>query len=1224
MKRAFLFFAIWISTCISVFSANTVTTVTQVTGSVNVSANVDYTITSTEPFSTTGSVNITNVEHAVVIISKIKPSKVIENWLKNHVYINGKQAVNGTNCDVRVYNRGAIIYPYGSDFKPLTVYSEQKYGGTAVSDFGLENSGGYMNTLSEEKLNNKIRSFKLKRGYMVTFSTRAKGRGYSRCFIADKADLEISSLPIVLDQKITSYRIFKWWNVHKAGLASDGRDAANDALNSSWCYDWAQGNASLSPDVEWVPNHIYEDYPSSATCGLRTESCHMKTNNEPGNSADDHPQDVATVLANWENLMATGMRLCSESSHDGSWNHLRAFIDSIDARGWRCDLLDLHCYWPQSSFGDFSYYYSSYGNRPIWISEWTWGASWNSGNWSSGGIFAQAPDGPGSFSERNQECMLNGTTPILEKLNSAKYVERYAIWNSEADASKVYKDGKLSKLGVYYSEMDEGMGYDASIQKVPTNPRQAGPSSLTGDYNPETKTMKLSFRENNGEYNQLCNIEYKKPNTSAWETLEPVELKEVAANYNISINAKNNYRYRIRVIDLNGKEYVTNEVMAVDENLSFGDPVEVEGATMYLGGNQLVNGSFDLGLYDWTTGRNGELTAPYYQVVPVGGYNGTSYLQCYGNSDSEKNEQSIRKVFTFEEGDYLYVTAAGCNNGTDAARQKIAVSYSKSNFGAADNVLTMTSTTKWYKQTGTVRISDAPYLGIILYYLAGTAQFDDFMVAKLFETPEAAIADALEWEKKRGEAFKVWNTKYQFLNAEMDEAINQAIDPNDLESQIKRCINAVSILNSVGKIVDDVTLAKIKGMPGCEDLSIAYDKFIEANTAAEVIQYYDDLISIYNEVFTYTVNSSLITNPSFSSSSTGWNVKTGTYTGGDQSVKTLSGRTCWNAWWDVTATGGSATTLAINQQVKASSVTSGLYALECKALTQHYCETDQHAFLIQNNQQVNSPILSYGVQDLPQIADANKWLTLTTPYVYVNDGDNLTVGFESSKEGASDNTWVRYGSPTSTDKRQGWWCATGFQFRYIPAIKKEVENSGWETICFRYAFNIPEDVKVYNVAGILKNHQYICLEEVRGTKAGRPYVIQAPAGKEKTFFEYGKITSVEGIYQGLYGMFIENGKYPVKSLVLEDGVFKYIPDEASRIDKKNYSAYIELEDLTELDEWAEMMIPTSGLEDPTAIKNVKSVQDSKMNTSEIYDLSGKRANADTRGIIIEKGVKKVK
>ena len=55
MKKFFLSLAIGISTCVSIFSANSVTTVTQVTGSVNVSGNVDYTITSTEPFTTTGS-----------------------------------------------------------------------------------------------------------------------------------------------------------------------------------------------------------------------------------------------------------------------------------------------------------------------------------------------------------------------------------------------------------------------------------------------------------------------------------------------------------------------------------------------------------------------------------------------------------------------------------------------------------------------------------------------------------------------------------------------------------------------------------------------------------------------------------------------------------------------------------------------------------------------------------------------------------------------------------------------------------------------------------------------------------------------------------------------------------------------------------------------------------------------------------------------------------------
>ena len=215
MIRKLLTLAIGLILVVNILAANTVKKVSQVTDGVEVSDDVDYTITSTEPFTTTGSVNITNTEHAVVIISSIKPSKVISTWLKNRVFINGVQAVNEKNCQVKMYGYGAIIFPYAKEIKPLTVYSEQNYGGTAINDFGLENDGGFMNTLTEAKLNNKIRSFKLKRGYMVTFSTRAKGRGYSRCFIADKADLEVSTLSLVLDQKITSYRIFKWYDTGK-------------------------------------------------------------------------------------------------------------------------------------------------------------------------------------------------------------------------------------------------------------------------------------------------------------------------------------------------------------------------------------------------------------------------------------------------------------------------------------------------------------------------------------------------------------------------------------------------------------------------------------------------------------------------------------------------------------------------------------------------------------------------------------------------------------------------------------------------------------------------------------------------------------------------------------------------------------------------------------------------------------------------------------------------
>ena len=173
----------------------------KVSGTVTIEANWDYTITGDVPFADDGIVNIVNTDHAVVILEKVRPSAAIK--LLSHVLINGQTAKNGTNCQVKMYNRGSIILPYGDSTKPLTVYSEQNYGGESVTNFGLENSGGYMNTLTAAKLNNNIRSFKLKRGYMVTFSTLPEGRGYSRCFIAADADLEVKTLPTVLDKRIS-------------------------------------------------------------------------------------------------------------------------------------------------------------------------------------------------------------------------------------------------------------------------------------------------------------------------------------------------------------------------------------------------------------------------------------------------------------------------------------------------------------------------------------------------------------------------------------------------------------------------------------------------------------------------------------------------------------------------------------------------------------------------------------------------------------------------------------------------------------------------------------------------------------------------------------------------------------------------------------------------------------------------------------------------------------
>ena len=96
-------------------AANTITKVTQVSTEVTLNTDVDYVITGSTPFTSNGKVNITNTEHAVLIIQGVRPSIVISNHLRGHVYINGAQAVNGQNCQVKMYAQGAIIMPYDKD-----------------------------------------------------------------------------------------------------------------------------------------------------------------------------------------------------------------------------------------------------------------------------------------------------------------------------------------------------------------------------------------------------------------------------------------------------------------------------------------------------------------------------------------------------------------------------------------------------------------------------------------------------------------------------------------------------------------------------------------------------------------------------------------------------------------------------------------------------------------------------------------------------------------------------------------------------------------------------------------------------------------------------------------------------------------------------------------------------------------------------------------------------
>ena len=1012
-------------------AANTKTSITTVSTLVTLTKNVDYQITGTTPFTGEGMVNIVNTDHAVLILARIKPSVAISKWLSN-VQINGVEAVNGSNCQVKLYNRGCIIMPYSKDVRPLTVYAEQRYQGESCDDFGLENSGGYMNTLTEGKLNNRIRSFKLKRGYMVTFSTRASGRGYSRCFIAAASDLEVPTLPAVLDKKITSYRIFKWYDTGKPQLAAAGGDnAACSALNVTSTYTWGK-TGDMSPDVENVPHHIYENYPSPAELGACTTSPHMKTNNEPMNTADDpkgKTEDVDAVLANWEDLMATGMRLCSPSSWDGSdytngTGYIKRFIDSIDARGWRCDIIDLHCYWPESNFNTIKNWTNSTG-RPVWISEWVWGASWN-----NNGAFAS-----GVTESQNAEALKR----ICPVMNNNDCIERYYYWNFERDPSKLYKNGNLTEAGKYYATISADLGYNGKYDFVPTTPPQYGPSRFTQKVLSTGKT-RLTWRDSNGEFNQLMEVQMKDAQ-GLWVVLDTIPQKEAPAAYTYDIdNDDENILYRVHLIDLNGKEYYTSN------DLGLGDAFEIDGQIYYAGGNLLANGDFDLGFTDWTNGTGQLLTEPQFQVVGDGGYKGGAYLQSHLNGGAN-TANAVKEVVNLVPEQYYIFRVASRNSGNN-----MKFYLSADGKALTKQVAKVSNLSEWNVEDFTFN-ADTYSCGIISFYaLAAKAQIDAVQLRQLFTTREAAIADGVEKSRLRAEAQKTYNTEYPALNDDLAaqlEGITGTDDAAMAQAEEVLASHMTALAKKKELKVMDATLKAVeqRPCPDYDEMLGLLDRAQNATTIQEVLASTAGLETLMNTNLSFSRSSKQPRNPSFTNEkSDGWKVKVGTYQGGDQRTATKFGKTCWNAWWSTTDPNA---TMEICQTL--TSLPEGYYQMECKATTEHFCISDQHGYLRSGEAEAVTPTLSKDYFDLP-VTDV--WDTLTTTPIYVEPNGSLTLGFVSSKNGAQTGKWHSFGNATATsDNREGWWCVTGFLLKYhaidditgIGSIKNEelkVNNEG--------------------------------------------------------------------------------------------------------------------------------------------------------------------------------------
>ena len=1150
--------------CALVFqAANQKQTVSQVSTTIELTTDVDYVVNGETPFGDEGMVNIVKTDHAVLILEKLKPSKVIGDLLAAHVQINGQVARNNVNCQVRLYGtRGSMILPYSTSDKPLTVYSEQNFGGESCNSFGLENDGGYMVTLTDAKLNNRIRSFRLKRGYMVTFATGKSGYGYQRCFIANSEDLEMAELPTILDNKITSYRIFKWNTAGKKGLASNTSSDACDALNVISCYGWDTGH-DMYPDVECVPNHIYEDYPSSAACGRATWAGHMKTNNEPRNSSDDKPQSLNTILDNWQNLMRTGMRLCSPSSWDGSdytdgSGFIKQFLDSIDARGWRCDLVDLHCYWLIDNFNNLSTMQSKY-KRPLWISEWIWGASWNKN---------------GAFENGKTEGDIAwAVEQICNKLNSYGFVERYFYWNSETKG-KVYDNGSVtSQVGKYYANMLSGMGYNKSYEKIPNTPRMRGGFTNFRVQQEDGKAT-ISWHEYDGEYNQLMEVLRKEPG-QPWQLFQTVKPDDGEADYLLTDEqSPEGTRYRLHIVSYSGREYFSSEDMEP------GEAIETTAGVRYVGGNLLHNGDFQMGTDGWTDGTGKPLSQPWFQVLPKGLTDGW-FLQCYANQGKTGDGSILTAVEVEPNQDY--VIRVGCCN----AGEYLKVDLRQKGATNDQNKATLQSSNYWSVKQAVFNSGDNNEALLSFRWLAGTAQLGDIELRRLYPTEAEAIANGQVLDAQRADLLKPYT-----------EAREQ------------------QLVDSLLKVANAISEMAFKGQDELKEAIAAANSTQLKQALANFLDMQESEVQPQNASFDDTK---------------GWLTKTGTYTQGDQRIGTHQNKTCWNAWWSgLKAEQGTQQTMAIEQHL--GGLPEGLYSIECKALTQHYCLSDQHAF-IRTNGTAPAPFAAYAETpqlqrdylDVPNTISA--WQTLTSTPVYISgETDSLIIGFTGSKQGAIDYAWRTYGDNSTDgsnkgDLREGWWCATDFRLLYHPIFRFTATPNQWGTICLPYGYPVPKNMKLYNIAGLTADYLNIALEEIDSSEAqaGMPYIFRT-TDAAVTYYTAGEpVKNASTGPNNLRGYLKNSVSVPAGIYLLNNGQWQRT---TQRETPASYSAVIRsAKGITILSEWQGLTMPIQGaldeLGDPAGITQHPSpstqhpAPNTQHPTPNTYDLQGRSRTNST-------------
>lgn len=500
-----------------------------------------------------------NSEDAWLFFDNIKPSVVIANWL-DKVTINGISATNNPNVRISIYKNGTVIIPNGNQIssRALQVFDQPNLAGTTRS---LE-VDKYHNSLGD--FDNKIRSFKLSRGYMATFANNADGSGYSRVFIANDADLVIDAMPLGLDTTVSFIRVFKWDWPSKKGKA--GWSPAK--INSTWYYDWNIGGGPSS-DYEYAIIRQNAGWPSWTDINNKKNVNHLLGFNEP-DRPDQANMTVDEAFNQWPEMMKSGLRIGSPApaSPHSSW--ITNFLAKCDQLNYRVDYVAIHCYWggltPAQWYSQLKSIYDRV-KRPLWITEWNNGANWTTESWPA--------DQTAQF-----EKQYNDMKGILQVLDTASFVERYAIYDWVENKRAMVLGDTLTLAGKYYAANKSDFAYRSNKAYVHNWKLVAAP--LSSRINSEDYfKVTLSWKDLNGELGSKYILE-RKVNGVDSDFLPVYEVqgyvKGSTLNYVDTVFDK--ATYRVKAFNLNGDQFAYSTTLDVLRDATPTPPTSLTGEVL--------------------------------------------------------------------------------------------------------------------------------------------------------------------------------------------------------------------------------------------------------------------------------------------------------------------------------------------------------------------------------------------------------------------------------------------------------------------------------------------------------------------------------------------------------------------------------------------------------------------------------------------------------------------